>query len=208
MSVKKIVIAPHIDDDVLGCGGIIDSDTLVLYCGLDESHLEKRPSSSERIREAEDVSRFLGNKFKILSNKVNHYSLQSLLSSFEEIIKDIKPEEIYIPHPSYNQDHRVVFDAMLTALRPHDINFFVKKVFIYEQPHVFLWDHANSIESTLKPNYFVPIDIDRKIDAYRLMSSQVRSFRSPEILRSMAFLRGKQSNNEYAEAFQIIRWVG
>ena len=73
---------------------------------------------------------------------------------------------------------------------------------------MFLWDHANSIESTLKPNYFVPIDIDRKIDAYRLMSSQVRSFRSPEILRSMAFLRGKQSNNEYAEAFQIIRWVG
>ena len=49
MSVKKIVIAPHVDDDVLGCGGIIDSDTLVLYCGLDESHLEKRPSSSESI---------------------------------------------------------------------------------------------------------------------------------------------------------------
>lgn len=207
MIAKKIVIAPHIDDDVLGCGGIIDSNTLVLYCGMDESHLQERPSSHERIIEAENVSKFLGNKFKILSNKVNHYNLQSLLSSFEQIIKEVKPEEIYIPHPSYNQDHRVVYDAILTALRPHDINFFVKKVFIYEQPHVFLWDYNYSIDSTLKPNYFVPIDIDKKISAYKLMPSQVRSFRGPEILRSMAFLRGKQSNNEYAEAFQIIRWV-
>ena len=207
MIAKKIVIAPHIDDDVLGCGGIIDSNTLVLYCGMDESHLQERPSSRERIKEAENVSEFLGNKFKVLSNKVNHYSLQNLLSSFEEVIRETRPEEIYIPHPSYNQDHRVVYDAVLTALRPHDINFFVKKVFIYEQPHVFLWDYNDNMHSTIKPNYFVPIDIDRKISAYNLMPSQVRSFRSPEILRSMAFLRGKQSNNQYAEAFQIIRWV-
>ena len=28
---KKLIIAPHVDDDVLGCGGIIDKDTFVLY---------------------------------------------------------------------------------------------------------------------------------------------------------------------------------
>ena len=32
---KKLIIAPHIDDDVLGCGGIIDSNSMVLYCGMD-----------------------------------------------------------------------------------------------------------------------------------------------------------------------------
>jgi len=204
---KKMVIAPHIDDDVLGCGGVIDSETFVLYCGMDETHINNRPSSLARIKEAEEVSKFLGNKFEILDNKVNHYKLQNLLSSFEKYIRDKKPEQIYIPHPSYNQDHRVVYDAILTALRPHDINHFVKRVFIYEQPHVMFWDYTNSIESTIKPNYFVPIDIDRKITAYELMATQVRSFRSPESLRAMAFLRGQQSNTQYAEAFQIIRWV-
>ena len=85
--------------------------------------------------------------------------------------------------------------------------FFVKKVLIYEQPHVFLWDYTNDINSTIKPNYFVPIDIKRKIKAYKLMKTQVRGFRSPETLKKIAALRGKQSNCDYAEAFQIIRWV-
>ena len=207
MKFKKLVIAPHVDDDVLGGGGIIDNDTFVLYCGLDENHIDNRPQVQTRVNEAEAVSNFLGNKFTILDNKVNYYKLQDLLSHFEKIIKEKQPEQIFIPHPSYNQDHRVVFDAILTALRPHDINFFVKKVLIYEQPHVFLWDYNNDINTTLKPNYFVPINIERKIKAYKLMSSQVRSFRSPETLKSMAMLRGQQSNNQFAEAFQIVRWV-
>ena len=204
---KKLVIAPHIDDDVLGCGGIIDSDTFVLSCGMDESHISNRPSKSNRLQEAENVSKYLGNKFQILDNKVNHYKLQELLTSFETIIAQHEPIEIYIPHPSYNQDHRIIYEAVLTALRPHDINFFVKKVLVYEQPHVFLWDHSHNINGAIKPNYFVPINIDRKIAAYKLMPTQVRSFRSPETLRSMAQLRGQQGNCEYAEAFQIIRWV-
>ena len=39
------------------------------------------------------------------------------------------------------------------------------------------------------------------------MKTQVRDFRSPEILKSMAKLRGSQSNCDYAEAFQILRWI-
>lgn len=204
---KKLIIAPHIDDDVLGCGGIIDSNTMVLYCGMDENHIPNRPDSFDRLNEAKDVSKFLGNQYEILDNKVNYYTLQDLLSSFEYFIAEQKPEEIYIPHPSYNQDHRRVYEAVLTALRPHDKNFFVKKVLVYEQPHVFLWDYSDNINGAIKPNYFVPIDIERKIKAYKLMPTQVRSFRSSETLRSMAQLRGQQSNNEYSEAFQIIRWV-
>ena len=204
---QKIIIAPHIDDDVLGCGGIMDKNTHVIYCGMDENHIDGRPSKKERLKEAKDTSNFLKHKFTILKNKVNYYNLQKLLLEFESFIEKIKPDKIYIPYPSYNQDHRVTYEAILTALRPHDKNFFVKKVLIYEQPHVFLWDYTNDINSTIKPNYFVPIDIKRKIKAYKLMKTQVRSFRSPETLKKIAALRGKQSNCDYAEAFQIIRWV-
>ena len=39
------------------------------------------------------------------------------------------------------------------------------------------------------------------------MKTQVRSFRSPEMIRSLAVLRGGQSNYEHAESFQLIRLV-
>ena len=116
-------------------------------------------------------------------------------------------EKVFIPYPSYNQDHKAVYEASLIALRPHDINFFVKKVLVYEQPHVFLWDHSHSISSSFKPNYFVPIDMERKKSAYLSLESQVRSFRSPEFVEELAKVRGRQANLQFAEAFEVIRWV-
>ena len=116
----------------------------------------------------------------------------------------VKPDLVFIPTPSYNQDHKTVYDASMVALRPHDLNFFVKKVLLYEQPQVYLW---NNTSREFKPNHFIPIDIDKKIKAYKLMESQVRTFRSPEMLKSMAILRGGQSNTEYAEGFETLRWI-
>ena len=207
--VKKLVISPHIDDEVLGCGGILDKDTFVLYCGVENRYVNGDMSISvvTRINELNKVSKFLNFDFKLLDNKVNNFQLKDLIGEFEEVISRLKPQQIYIPYPSYNQDHRIVYEASLIATRPHDINFFVKKVLVYEQPHVFFWDKTHNINSGFVPNYFIPIDINKKIKAYELMKTQVRSFRSSENLKSMANLRGTQSNNEYAEAFQILRWV-
>ena len=209
MKTKKLIISPHIDDEVLGCGGILDKDTFVLYCGVENRYVNGDMSISvvTRINELKKVSKFLNFDFKLLDNKVNNFQLKDLIGEFEEVISRLKPQQIYIPYPSYNQDHRIVYEASLIATRPHDINFFVKKVLVYEQPHVFFWDKTHNINSGFVPNYFIPIDINKKIKAYELMKTQVRSFRSSENLKSMANLRGTQSNNEYAEAFQILRWV-
>ena len=207
--VRKLVISPHIDDEVLGCGGILDKDTFVLYCGVENRYINGDTSISvvTRISELEEVSNFLNFDFKLLDNKVNNFQLKDLIGEFEEVISRLKPEQIYIPYPSYNQDHRIAYEASLIATRPHDINFFVKHVLVYEQPHVFFWDKTHNINGSFVPNYFIPIDVDKKIKAYKLMKTQVRDFRSSDNLKSMANLRGTQSNSKYAEAFQILRWV-
>ena len=207
--VKNLIISPHIDDELLGCGGILDESCHVLYGGNDESDIRdewvmKRPSSSLRMEELYKVQEYLGFNFTILPNKVNKYKIQNLISSFEKTINEIKPQKIYVPGVSYNQDHKVVYDAAMIALRPHDLNYFIKKVLLYEQPQIYLW---NNTSYPFKPNYFIPIDIDKKINAYKLMSSQVRKYRSPETLVSMAKIRGKQSRHKYAEAFEILRWI-
>ena len=206
---RKLVLSPHIDDEVLGCGGILDEDTFVLYCGVENRYINGDMSISvvTRIEEFEKVSKFLKFDFKLLDNKVNNYQLKDLIGEFENTIAKVKPKQIYIPYPSYNQDHRIVYEAALIATRPHDINYFVKQILVYEQPHVFFWDKTHNINGSFIPNYFIPIDVDRKIKAYKLMKTQVRDFRSPDSLKSMATLRGTQGNCKYAEAFQIIRWV-
>ena len=159
---KRLIIAPHVDDDVLGCGGILDKSCHVLYCGLDETGLEDRPTMEDRLK------------------------------------------EVYVCHPSYNQDHKSVYNASMIALRPHDTNYFVSKVFLYEQPQVYFW---NTTDRDFTANYFVGIDIEKKIKVYETMKSQVRSFRSSEHIRANSKIRGGQSNHEYAEAFEIVRWV-
>ena len=201
---KRVIIAPHVDDDVLGCGGILDENCFVIYCGIDETHISDRPDLKERLQEIVDVQNITNHSCEILSNKVNNYNQNDLIGDFERLINEHTPEEVYLPHPSYNQDHKAVYDAAMVALRPHDKNHFVNKVFVYEQPHMLFWDNSGV---DFKPNYFVPIDIDKKVKVYETMKSQVRSFRSPEYLRAIGKLRGGQSNCEYAEAFQILRCV-
>ena len=204
MKYKKLVISPHIDDEVLSCGGILDENTFVLECGVDNFHIVSR---KERIIELENAQKILNFNFSILNNTVNSYEVKDLIDPFSDFINDIKPQEIYIPYPSYNQDHQEVYKAALISLRPHDINHFVNKVLVYEETQVLLWDQSHNINGLFKPNLYKAIDIDKKIEAYICLKSQVRSFRSPEFLKEMAKIRGRQSNLDYAEAYQAIRIV-
>ena len=205
---RKLVIAPHVDDEALGCGGILDSDTYVLFCGIDESLVQSDPShripADRREEELEAVAAFFGYDYEIdRSAKVNHYEITRSIAAIEHAINYCRPDMVLLPYAGgYNQDHQTIFRAAQVALRPHDANFFVKKVVIYEGVHDLIW---SSVAYT--PNYFVEIDVERKIAGYQLHHSQVRGMRSPEMIRSHARVRGMMANCTYAEAFLIQRWV-
>jgi LmbE family N-acetylglucosaminyl deacetylase len=203
---RKLIIAPHIDDEVLGCGGILDSDSHVYVCGVDESGFrsDKDPTpNAERLEEMNQAAAYLGYSWEYNpKSRVNRYTEQELIDLLEDVVDRVKPDRIYLPHPGFNQDHRTVFHASMVALRPHDRNFFVSKVLVYEAIHDLLWDPAE-----LRVNHFVEIDIERKLQAYLRHQSQVRRMRSPEVLRHMAAVRGAAINRPYAEAFQILRWA-
>jgi LmbE family N-acetylglucosaminyl deacetylase len=196
---KNLVIAPHIDDEVLGCYSVLNENTFVCYLGVeDRSYV----SAKERIEELKDAALIKKFKWALFNNVVNKYKCEELISTLEVQINEQKPENVFLPHYSYNQDHRAVYDASMVALRHHDINWFVDKVFVYEQPHTILWPFKN-----FEPNYFIALNVVDKIKTYNLYKSQVRGHRSCEFIETMANLRGKQANLEYAEAFQCIRYV-
>jgi LmbE family N-acetylglucosaminyl deacetylase len=197
---KKLVIAPHIDDEVVGCGGILDKDTYVYFCGVDWFH---EITQEERLNEAKDVSKFFGYKYEVnMLSVVNEYDSNSFINIFQKLINEQTPEGVYIPYPSYNQDHRAIYDAAMIALRPHDRNFFVKKVLVYEGMGSFQW-----YQQAYEINGFVKIDIDKKIEGYNRHVSQVRGHRSADHIRALAKLRGSQVGVDYAEGYMIKRWM-
>lgn len=205
MNCKNLIIAPHVDDEILGCGGILSSNFFILHCGLAESqdHGEIFLSRKFRIKEFEKVKEKVGFEYKVLHHPVNNMQTHKMIKDIENIINKVEPEEIYIPSPSYNQDHKAVYDACLIALRPHDVNFFVNRVSVYEQPQD-LWESGRE---HFIPNAFTEIDINKKIDLYNIIQSQIREHRSVEHLKALAKIRGAQSDVDYAEAFKIVRWV-
>ena len=65
----KLIISPHIDDEVLGCGGILDSNSFVLECGVDKFHIVSRDRRIEELKKAQEI---LGFEFETLSNLIKH----------------------------------------------------------------------------------------------------------------------------------------
>ena len=86
---KRLIIAPHADDDVLGCGGILDESCHVVYCGLDETGLDGRPTIEDRIKEINNVQSITNHSFEVLDNLVNRYEEYKLInqiSCFHRIV--------------------------------------------------------------------------------------------------------------------------
>ena len=120
----------------------------------------------------------------------------------EEEISLYKPDIVLVPFPSYNQDHRVIYESALTSLRIHDNNFFVKKILIYEEPDVI-----GTMNKVFCPTYFKEVNIENKIKMFQFYESQQRNHRSRDMIKNISILRGQQSNFKNAEGFEIIRWI-
>src|SRR3989344_5670791 len=196
---KKLIISPHADDEVIGCSSILDKDSFVYVCGVDESMFPAdATSANERIKHLDEASKVLGFSYECnTKSKVNHYEENDFIDIFEKLINRIKPLSVFIPNPDYNQDHKAVHHACIIALRPHDKNFFVKRILIYEMSQNATWS-----PKVMNLNYFVPVDIKKKMLAYSKYTSEVGGMRSPEMLEHVASIRGAAINARHAEAFE------
>jgi N-acetylglucosamine malate deacetylase 1 len=198
-----VVIAPHMDDETLGCGGLLAraSDPLVIF------GVESRDDGIE----IEEVADELGFRFVVLNGKEYEARMLSLdrralVGKVEKILTAEKPETVCIPSPSYHQDHVVMFESGLAATRPLSrAGYMARTVLSYEYPGS-AWSYDGR-EAEL--NYYVDIShvIDRKLAAVgRYNGSQAgRQIIDPAVVTSWAQLRGAFAGLRYAEAFRALR---
>src|SRR3990170_3210860 len=141
---KILIIAPHMDDEVLGCGGIIgkhkDSGDIVSVIFIahrvyNHSFDEQRNNieKSHAIK-AKDVLCYDDAIFLDLPDERLDTAIQDIIIPLEKNINAIKPSIVYIPfRGDNNQDHRAVFDAARVALRPTATTY-INHIYMYEVP--------------------------------------------------------------------------
>lgn len=219
MKKKILILSPHADDEILGCGGFISKYSNKNYIisvliltnankGAPEIYSSKE---IEHIRkEAKIANKLIGTKNLFFENlpalKLNNLPTYKISNIINKYILKINPEIILIPSSNdIHDDHKIIFKASKISMRPNKKSN-LKKILSYEVLSETEW---NENEKTFNPNYFVglnKVDINNKIKAFLKYKSQVKKFphpRSKEAIMNLSRVRGSQVFKQYAEAFKV-----
>jgi len=215
---KVLIIAPHPDDEVLGCGGTIakhvKNGESVFLCIVTKAYLPDWSGEfiKNRPKEIEKAKKILGIKKTYYLNlptaKIDTIPQKDLNEMISKVVDEVKPDIIYVPHKGdLNKDHRLIFEASLVAARP--IKHKIKKILSYEVLSETEW---GQIIENFNPNVYVNISstFNKKIKAIKAYKSELKKSphpRSIEIIESLAKKRGSEAGVKFAEAFILIREV-
>ena len=216
---KILIISPHLDDEVLGCGGAIQyfkklkSEVNVVFIS-DRKYNNK--IISKKIKndrnEAVKVKRLLKydkHFFLGFYDETLYLNIDKIIIKLVKIVKQLKPDTIFCCSPDdNNHDHYSTFTAAQVIMR---WVYGVKNVYLYEVPSSS--EVSTNIKNSLfEPNLFINIDnfIENKIKALNFYKSEKRKFpnaRSREGILSYAKFRGMMSGHKNAEAFKVIKQI-
>lgn len=205
---RLLVIAPHADDEVLGCGGVIQHhnslgdqvfvnivSNRIIDHEIDAEYIEATKNSASAVAEILGIKKLF---FSDLIDERLDSKLIDVIVPIENVVQEIEPHIVFVPNgDDTDQDHRAVAAACRVACRS------VNTIFTYEVPgptHYF------------EPNFYFDIEqyIDLKIQAMDLYDGEWRPYphpRSPEGLRIHSQARGLESNLRFAEAYKLTRHI-
>lgn len=202
-----LVLAPHTDDGELGCGGtiskLIENGSNVYYIAFSTAEQSLKPGLHKNtlITEVKKATGLLGIRKEFLIiyryevRKLSFYR-QEVLERLVEIKNKVDFDLVFLPSLNdIHQDHLTVAQEGLRAFKNTTI-------LGYE----LIWNNLS-----FNTTSFVRLDerhIENKVKSLHEYKSQNhRNYMSKEFIYSLARTRGVQIGAEYAESFEVIRFV-
>lgn len=217
-----LVIAPHPDDETLGCGGTIlklKAQGVAVHW-LIVTTIEGVPGFAQdrvpvRAREIDSVREAYGfdgvHQCSLPAAALDTLSKGELIGAIGKVIKSVKPDSVYVPYRNdVHSDHAAVFDAAVSATKTFRSPF-VSAVYAYETLSETDFG-LRPDDPGFRPNLYEDISnyLDKKISIMSLFDGEMGEFpfpRSEECLRALATLRGAQANCNAAESFMTLKEV-
>jgi len=204
---RILVLAPHTDDGELGCGGSIASFCVegreVFYAAfcLCSRALPQGKAADTLEQECKNATGILGipsSNLILFDYEVRELpqSRQKILEELLQMNRSINPDMVFLPAASdIHQDHQVIYEEGMRAFK--NVSFAG-----YELP----WNNYS-----FRTSFFIRLKEDsltKKVEALRAYRSQAqRNYMQEDFTRSLAKVRGVQANAQYAEAFEIYKWI-
>ncbi|MGG1573349.1 PIG-L deacetylase family protein [Fictibacillus sp. NRS-1165] len=216
---RILIIAPHSDDEVLGCGGLIEracrfgNQVKVVIAALGETtfiHSGMKVTADIRKKELSHALSFLGCgdyevMFEDKEGFLDTVPQKQLVSIIDNILASFRPSMVFIPYPSFHQDHKALFHACMASLRPQPRHNY-KLIAMYEYP-LIVWQYPR-MENAGELFLDLGEKIDMKVEAMKMHVSQIRDTEhliSPESIKKWAAKRGMENGCQYAEKYYILR---
>ena len=203
---RILVIAPHPDDEAIGCGGTIclhaarGDRVVAAFLTSGELGLQRLPpDEARRVREQEaraaaDVLGIAAVEFLRLPDWGVGDAVETATRELSAIVERERPDLVYLPHANdAHPDHQVVARILGRAMRDHRP---VPRLLAYEVwTPLASYDHVEDITTVMR----------RKLRALRCHASQVGYFRYDRAVHGLNQYRGAlASRTRYAEVFQSV----
>ena len=217
-----VVISAHPDDEILGVGGTLlkhkkNGDKIYWLIttnifenqGFSKERISSRQKEIKKISEALSVEKVFMLDYPTMSLSTS--SLIEMVPKISKIFTEIEPEIVYCLNRSdAHSDHRIAFDAVMACTKSFRYPF-IKQVLMYEC--ISETEFAPQLpEKVFTPNYFVDISsfLEEKMNLMKIYESELGKHPFPRSLKNieaLATFRGASVGVEYAEAFQLIKYI-
>jgi len=198
-----LALSPHTDDIEFGCGGSLikwkeegHDIHVVAFSTCEESLLEgwdKKSTNEEFIKSMS----LMNATYDILSYPVRRFDehRQDILEDIVRIKKEIRPNITLIPSlQDYHQDHYLIAKEATRAIKGNLLSYELHNI-------------------GFKPNFYIELtrrQVNKKLGlthCYRSQIAKGRKMFDDEYVYGLAKIRGGEMEKDYAEGFEVIKWL-